>query len=80
MLDDNVNVNNDTALVTFTQFADSSLNIEMRYYVDATDINTMNYERENVNFGVLELAASLGVGFAFPSRSVYIESQPEKKD
>jgi len=35
--------------------------------------------REEIIFKIIELAESLGIRFAFPSSTIYIEQFPEKK-
>lgn len=66
----------DTLLVNFESFGDSSLNIFVYAFT-----NTVNWEkhlqiREDINLKIMKIVAKHGAGFAFPSHSLYIESMP----
>ncbi len=66
-----------TLLVYFTEFADSSLNIFIYCYT-----NTANWQeyldiRQDVNLKIISIAEELGIDFAFPSLSVYMEKNNE---
>jgi len=68
---------NDTLLVNFESFGDSSLNIFVYTFT-----NTANWEnylqiREDINLKIMKIVAEHGASFAFPSQSVYIESMPQ---
>jgi MscS family membrane protein len=65
-----------TQLVRFTDFADSSLSIFVYYFADKADWDYYLAVRERVNLAIMELFAELGIDFAFPSRSVYLQSLP----
>lgn len=67
-------IQKDNYIVTFTDYADSSLNIGIRYYVLSPSYDVMLKTRDEVNLEILNLANGMGVGFAFPSRSLYIEN------
>ena len=67
-------VEKDSYIVTFTDYAESSLNITVRYYVMSPKIDDALRTRDEVNIKILNLANDIGVGFAFPSRSLYIEN------
>ncbi len=72
-------VNNDPrSLVHFREFASSSLNIEVQIYIDCSNMANEWRAREELNFAFLELAGRLGVSYAFPSQSLYLESVPER--
>ena len=67
----------DTLLVNFESFGDSSLNIFVYTFT-----NTANWEnylqiREDINLKIMKIVAEHGASFAFPSQSVYIESMPQ---
>lgn len=70
------NVENDTFLVTFNEFADSSLNIGVRFYVLSPKYDEMCRVRDGVNLDILKLASDINIDFAYPSRSIYIENIP----
>lgn len=67
----------ETMLVNFTSFDDSSLGILIY-----TFSKTSNWERylaikEEVNLNVMKIVEENNVAFAFPSQSLYIESMPK---
>ena len=57
----------------FTEFGDSSLNLEIVYYIDTRDYTTALDAQQAVNLGIMECFAREGVDFAFPSRTLYLE-------
>ncbi len=67
-------VEKDSYIVTFTDYAESSLNIGVRYYVMSPKNDDALRTRDEVNLEILTLANSMNVGFAFPTRSLYIEN------
>ena len=71
----NVDISPDGINVTFTEFADSSLNIRVTYYAKSTDYSEFMRIKQDVNISIMRLVADMGLSFAFPSTSVYIESQ-----
>ena len=67
----------ETMLVNFTSFDDSSLGLLIY-----TFSKTSNWERylkikEEVNLNIMKIVESNKVAFAFPSQSLYIESMPK---
>ena len=58
----------------FTEFGDSSLNLELVYYIDTRDYTTAMDAQQAVNLGIMECFAKEGIEFAFPSRTLYLES------
>ena len=66
----------DTLLVNFESFGDSSLNIFIYCFT-----NTANWEdylktREDINLKIMQIVEKNGSSFAFPSQSIYVESMP----
>jgi small-conductance mechanosensitive channel len=57
----------------FTEFADSSLNFELVYYIDTRDFSVALNEQQAINLGIMEAFAQKGIDFAFPSRTLYLE-------
>ena len=70
---------NDAFNVEFTGFGDSSLLILVNVYFVALDWDLEQSSKHSLHIKILELAAKLGVDFAFPSTTVMIEQFPEKK-
>ena len=62
--------------VHFSEMADSSLNILFRCAILVDDYAGELQSKEELYFGILRLAETLGVSFAFPSTSVYVETMP----
>ena len=58
----------------FTEFGDSSLNLELVYYIDTRDYTTALNAQQAVNLGIMDRFAREGVDFAFPSRTLYLDS------
>ena len=59
----------------FTEFADSSLNFELVYYIDTRDYTVALNEQQAINLGIMEAFAKAGIDFAFPSRTLYLEGE-----
>ncbi|AEA33285.1 mechanosensitive ion channel family protein [Hippea maritima] len=62
-----------TLMVYFTEFADSSLNIFIYCFTTTAIWGDYLSIREDVNLKIMEIMEDLGIEFAFPSMSVYIE-------
>jgi len=58
----------------FTEFGDSSLNLELVYYIDTRDYTTALTAQQAVNLGIMECFAREGIEFALPSRTLYLDS------
>ncbi len=65
--------------VEFVEYGDSALLILVNVYFKTNDWGEEMHGRHVLHLGILELAESLGVGFAFPSQTLYMELFPEKK-
>ena len=58
----------------FTEFGDSSLNLELVYYIDTRDYTTALNAQQAVNLAIMECFVREGIEFALPSRTLYLES------
>ena len=58
----------------FTEFGDSSLNLELVYYIDTRDYTTALNAQQAVNLAIMECFAREVIEFALPSRTLYLES------
>ncbi|AEM21635.1 mechanosensitive ion channel [Brachyspira intermedia PWS/A] len=56
----------------FIEFADSSLNFEVIYHITIPDYAEFVKIVEDINYKIIDEFNKLGVGFAFPSRTLYI--------
>lgn len=63
----------------FCDFADSSLNVEIIYYTSKTDRAFYMATRRKVNLAIMRIVEKHRLSFAFPSTSLYIESDATKK-
>ncbi len=62
--------------VVFKGFGDSSLNIMLYFFLECGDWATELVEKQHVFLEVVRLADSLGVGFAFPTQTLHVETLP----
>ncbi|MBS3732219.1 MAG: mechanosensitive ion channel family protein [Desulfobacterales bacterium] len=60
----------------FKSFADFSLVFEVVYYVLSPDYRIYMDIQEKINMGIFEAFENEGIGFAFPTRTIHIASQP----
>jgi MscS family membrane protein len=63
---------NDPARVRFVGFGDSSLDVEIFAYVDATDFSEYLGVAEDLNLRIMDIVSDSGTGFAFPSNTTYL--------
>lgn len=73
-------VENKTLRVNFTEFAASSLNIEIGCYITAANNDEATDIKEDLNLRVMEIIDKAGTGMAFPSQTVYFakDTPPQK--
>ncbi|MAR07471.1 MAG: mechanosensitive ion channel protein MscS [Cyanobium sp. NAT70] len=57
----------------FTEFADSSLNFELVYYIDTRVYTTALNAQQAINLAIMEEFGKRGIEFAFPSQTLYLE-------
>ncbi|GAB4241583.1 MAG: hypothetical protein OHK005_04740 [Candidatus Methylacidiphilales bacterium] len=62
--------------VVFNDFGPSSLNILLYFFLQVPDWATELEQRQNVLLEIVRAAKELGVEFAFPTQTVYVESFP----
>jgi len=60
----------------FKEFGDFSLNFEVVYYVLSPDYTVYMDIQEEINLGIFEVFETEGIGFAFPTRTIHIASEP----
>ncbi|MCS7019128.1 MAG: mechanosensitive ion channel family protein [Cytophagales bacterium] len=70
----------DDVLITLFDFTDSAIQIRFQVFINVTDIKQELMIREELILHIIRLAAALGVQFAFPSTSLYVEKMPESKN
>ncbi len=79
IIDNHPDTREDVFNVEFVGFGDSALLVLVNLYFTATDWSIELAAKSSLHLAILELAADLGVEFAFPSTTVMIEEFPEKK-
>lgn len=78
MLETRDDIRNDGIAVGFADFGESALLISVRFYTLTGDVGDAATMRGKVNFDIMEIVNEMGLSFAYPTRSVYIESAPQK--
>lgn len=73
----NPNTRKDQCFVFFSEFADSSLRIYVRFWVITDEMETELQTRHDILFEILKLGRQINIVFAFPTQTVNIESIPE---
>ena len=69
----------DNVQVSFYSYNSSSLDIRVVMFFELGDIQEELRAREAINMQIFQLAEELGVSFAFPSQSLYIEQSAPKQ-
>jgi MscS family membrane protein len=64
-------------LVSFDSFGDSSLNIQVLYFIEIVDYKEYMHIREEINYRIMQIVSESGADFAFPSYSLYHEQMPK---
>jgi len=61
----------------FAAFGDSSLDFEAVYYVTSDNYITYMNAQQQINLAMVRQFADKGIGFAFPTRTLHLESVPK---
>ncbi|NKQ41517.1 MAG: mechanosensitive ion channel [Sulfurovum sp.] len=69
--------NEETLMVNFNSFGDSSLNIFIYCFTKTSNWKTYMDIKEEVSLSIMQIIENNNSSFAFPSQSLYIESTPE---
>jgi small-conductance mechanosensitive channel len=59
--------------VNFTEFADSSLNFEIVFYIDSANYSVAVKTKEKINYQILEKFRKEKIEFAYPTQTVFLE-------
>ncbi len=78
LLKNHPRVANTTCEVHFAAFGDSALQVMMYFFLDVPDWSAELDTRAHIYMDILRIAERLGVEFAFPSMSVYVERNPDR--
>ncbi len=79
MLQTNPDIHKETIFVHFDSFGESSLNIFLYFFTNTTDWAEFLRVKESVNLKIMEILEKEGVEVAFPSTSVYFETDLKTK-
>ncbi|MFH1844957.1 MAG: mechanosensitive ion channel family protein [bacterium] len=71
-LKDHDGIDQEFMLVKFTEFNDSSLDIFVYCFTKTTDWTRHLELRQEVNLAIMDILAALGMGIAFPTRTVHL--------
>ena len=63
--------------VRFNDFGESSLNILVYFHIETTDYSAELEAREEILLRIMDLAKESGIDFAFPTRTLVIETPSE---
>ena len=74
MLQNNADIHQETIHIYFTDFDDSSLGIFCYFFTKTTNWGDYMKVRESVNLEVMKIVENNNSSFAFPSRSIYVET------
>jgi len=73
LLHNDKDIDKENIVVRFTEFADSSLNILVRYFTLPVDFVNHLQVKERINLSIMRILADMGLSIAFPTRSIYLE-------
>ena len=76
LIADHPMTNKDNFHVRFNDFGESSLNVLVIFYLIVPDYAAELREREDILLKIMDLAKELGVEFAFPTRTLHVETTP----
>jgi MscS family membrane protein len=71
----NEDMRHDYYIVEFKEFGAAGLDVMVYCFMVARDWNHELRTRHNLNLEIIRLAARLGVGFAFPTQTIHVETQ-----
>ncbi len=76
LIGDHSATNKNNFHVRFNDFGESSLNILVIFYLIVPDYAAELKDREDILLSIMDLATNLDVEFAFPTRTLHIETVP----
>jgi MscS family membrane protein len=76
MLKSQEKVDQDSVVVYFIDFTDSALKVLLRCFIYLKDWSEFQAEKERIHLEVIDIITSLGIEFAYPSMSLYVENIP----
>jgi MscS family membrane protein len=76
LIDDHPMTSKDNIYVNLNDFGESSLNILVIFFLMVPNYAAELEERERILLQIMEAAEELGVEFAFPTRTLHVETMP----
>ena len=76
LLQNTDDIDPESVIVHFVAFSGSSLDVRVICQVLLSDWREFSAKQEDVLLQIMGIVERLGIDFAFPSRSIYIESMP----
>lgn len=65
-----------SVMVFFSNFGGSSLDVRLIAFIGLADWFAFNVEVQEISLEIMDIMEEMGLSFAFPSRSVYVEQMP----
>ncbi|HEY6100035.1 MAG TPA: mechanosensitive ion channel family protein, partial [Anaeromyxobacter sp.] len=65
--------------VRFTEFKDSSLNVEVAAWFQTADFGEFTRIRQDLYLRFMEIVERAGSSFAFPTRTVHVVAEPRRE-
>lgn len=78
LLQNHLGVHQETIMVYFEQFNESSLDILVYFFTNATALEEHLMVKHDINLKIINILEEEGVSIAFPSRSIYMENLPKQ--
>jgi len=72
-LENNEAVDNENIRVCFSEFDASSINLQIRFYINTADYEEYCRFMNDFNFEIKEIIENSGTDFAFPTQTIHIE-------
>ena len=69
---DNLTHNDGDILVAFSDYSDSSLNIQIIYFVATASYNEYMLTNNDINFSIMDIVKEAGTNFAVPNRRLHL--------
>lgn len=79
MLKSHPDVHQETIMVYFDKFEDSSLSLFCYFFTTTTVWASYLGVREDINLKIMKIVEDNGAEFAFPSQSIYVENMPKNE-
>ncbi len=78
ILESEKGVQKENILVALDAFAESSLDISVRYFTDSKGYDGMMEVKNSVNLKIMRLAETMKVEFAYPTRKIYVTNDEKE--